>query len=175
MLHIAAGNGYLEIVEKLIEKDAKLEAVSNEGGTALLFAAKNGYLEIVEKLIEKGAKLEAADKEDWTALHWAAKEGHLEIVEKLIEKGAKLEAADNEGWTALHFAAGNGRLKIVEKLIEYKAKILKDTSGKTPIDLVKEQLSKSTNASDKAKLTKVIGILKKICIIFKLSCYNRLI
>jgi ankyrin repeat protein len=47
--------GHLNIVEKLIDVGAEVNAKDKNGATALMWAALNGYFPILEKLIEKGA------------------------------------------------------------------------------------------------------------------------
>lgn len=50
-LHVAADNGDLENVSKLIESKANVNAVNKNDNTPLHFAATKGYSKIVDKLI----------------------------------------------------------------------------------------------------------------------------
>jgi ankyrin repeat protein len=57
----AAENGETDALELLLENDADVDAVDNDGDTALFEAAVNCESDVVEVLIQKGADLEAAD------------------------------------------------------------------------------------------------------------------
>ena len=57
----AARYGHLWVVAALIAPGANVNAVSNNGLTALMDAARYGHLEIVAALIAAGANVNAAD------------------------------------------------------------------------------------------------------------------
>jgi hypothetical protein len=84
-LRWAAQNGYLEIVEFLLENSANLKTNENY---ALSEAARNGHLEIVKFLVKNGANVHA-----WNnyALRWAAENNHLEVVKYLETVDLKKE------------------------------------------------------------------------------------
>ena len=94
-LQAAAEGGHLEVVEKLLEAKADVNAaVRWDGRTALQAAAEGGHLEVVEKLLEAKADVNAATRWDGrTALQAAAERGHLEVAEKLLEAMANINAA----------------------------------------------------------------------------------
>ena len=48
--------------ELLIEKGADVNAVEEDGWTALMIAAGNGHKEVCQLLIEKGADVNAVDE-----------------------------------------------------------------------------------------------------------------
>jgi ankyrin repeat protein len=133
-LTIAAKNGHLRIVERLlqekhaIEKWAVIERRSGiPGRTALQIAAENGHLEIVERLFEENVNVNApADKHHGrTALQAASGSGHIKIVEKLLraKADANAPAAPYRGRTALQAAAEGGYLNIVERLLQAGAEV----------------------------------------------------
>ena len=54
-LILASQQGKLDVVEFLLDKEARVNDVMTDGKTALLMACKNGHTEIVKRLMEKGA------------------------------------------------------------------------------------------------------------------------
>jgi ankyrin repeat protein len=58
-LHMASGNGYIEIVKLLIDHGAEMDAQGRWSGDALQAASYCGDIEIVEFLIEHGADVNA--------------------------------------------------------------------------------------------------------------------
>ncbi|WCR59442.1 MAG: Phosphocholine transferase AnkX [Wolbachia endosymbiont of Ctenocephalides felis wCfeF] len=135
-LHIAAENGWLNIVKYLIDKDANINAKGEYGWTPLHIAAKNGKLDMIKYLTNKGANINAKDECYSTPLHLVAELGELSIVEYLINKGAYVDARD--GWyrTPLFYAADSGKLGVAEYLVEKNANVnARDEYGSTPLYL----------------------------------------
>lgn len=54
-LHLAAGSGYLEVVNRLLEMKVNATERRNDGWTPLHSAAENGHLEVVNQLLEMKA------------------------------------------------------------------------------------------------------------------------
>lgn len=54
-LHRAAAFGQIDIVKILIESGAKVNPLSTDGDSPMVYAASSGYTDVVEALIEKGA------------------------------------------------------------------------------------------------------------------------
>jgi len=96
-LHLVAENGYIELVQYLIDNGAEKNARDNDGSTPLHIATEKGHIELVKYLIDKGANKEAKDNVGKAPLHIATEKGHIELVKYLIDKGANKEAKDNEG------------------------------------------------------------------------------
>jgi hypothetical protein len=121
----ASLKGQLEVVRRLIDKGADVDAIkTKDGATALMWASQGGNLEIVRLLIEKGANVNAVKKEGATALMRAIQYNHLEIARLLIEKGANVNAAMTyNGITVLMWASTYGHLEIVRLLIEKGANV----------------------------------------------------
>ena len=117
-----AAKGQEVIVQRLLEKDAKLETQDQERRTPLSWAAKDGHAEVVRLLLNKRAKLETQDKVGRTPLSWAAESGHAEVVRLLLEWGAKLDSQDDWGRTPLSWAAENGYAEEVRLLLKKGAK-----------------------------------------------------
>ena len=87
-LHMAARDGNVIEMHRLIESGVEIDAMSPAGamdrysGTPLHFAAKHGQVEAIELLYANGAELEArVVPYRYTALHLAARAGRLNAVE----------------------------------------------------------------------------------------------
>ena len=75
-LLIACREGHIPIVQYLIEKGAKIEALDIKQKTPLHWACEKGYLPIVQSLIEKGANIEANSEDQsllFIGLQWMVK------------------------------------------------------------------------------------------------------
>ncbi|KAI9856126.1 MAG: hypothetical protein M1813_009244 [Trichoglossum hirsutum] len=126
-LQAAAGGGHLDVVERLLEAKANVNAATADGGgrTALRAAAEGDHLDVVERLLEAKADVNAAAADGGrTALQAAAGGGHLDVVERLLQAKADVNAGTNFGGrTALQVAAGGGHLDVVERLLAAKANV----------------------------------------------------
>ncbi|WP_257282218.1 ankyrin repeat domain-containing protein [Endozoicomonas sp. ISHI1] len=120
-LMLASILGHKDIVERLINAGANLNARNKNGATALFMAAQENNTDCVKILIEAKADLNARTMDGATPLLIAAKKGHTDIVKLLIEAKADLNARIKDGATALFIAAQRGRTVIVKILIEAKA------------------------------------------------------
>jgi ankyrin repeat protein len=67
-LYLAAENGLLANIRRLIDADANLDLEDNEGRTALLAAVQNNHPDAVRLLLEKGAGIEKLQVAHWRAL-----------------------------------------------------------------------------------------------------------
>jgi ankyrin repeat protein len=120
-LHLASGNGHLELVKLLLENGANPNAVNESNDTPLHKAVENGYLDLVKLLLENGANPNAVGESNNTPLHKAAANGDLDLVGLLLENGANPNAVGELNYTPLHTAVENGDLDLVELLLENKA------------------------------------------------------
>ena len=105
-LHSAAVVENIEVVQKLIEYDANIDATRDEDGWTPLFWASNGEHfkdgSVLQFLLERGADVNArARKDGFTPLHRASQNGVLEVVRLLLKHGADVKAVNSEGKTAL--------------------------------------------------------------------------
>ena len=124
-MHVAATNGYADILALLIEHGA---AVDNQPGsfneTPLHRAVERGKLEAGQYLLDHGADINARDRDGWTSLHWAIASpiSHWQVVRWVLEHGADVNACVNDGWSPYKMARVNGKQEIVELLSKYGAK-----------------------------------------------------
>jgi hypothetical protein len=82
----ASENGYLEMVEFLVEEGADVHESNDK---ALICASENGHLEVVKFLIFNGADVHAVNDE---ALRRSLMHGHSDVVRFLTLHGADMHA-----------------------------------------------------------------------------------
>jgi ankyrin repeat protein len=68
LLHWACDRGYLDIVQLLVKRKAKLDIQDSEGNTPLHFASMTGHREIYCYLIEQGSDPHLRNKEGESAI-----------------------------------------------------------------------------------------------------------
>lgn len=100
-LMLAALKGYLDICQKLVDKDAD---VNKPGWTPLHYAATGGHVAIVRLLLDNNAYIDAASPNGSTPLMMAAMYGTVDAVKLLVESGADPTLKNDLGLTAIDFA-----------------------------------------------------------------------
>ncbi|VVA96028.1 unnamed protein product [Arabis nemorensis] len=166
ILHAAAGKGKTQVVKELVASYGGLMgAVDNQGNTALHVAAYRGHADLVEALISASPSLiSARNNAGDTFLHagisgfqtpaFERLDKHTELMNRLITSAASRSAGDvvnyrnKEGRTALHLAiSGNVPLELVEMLMSVKSIDIniRDSSGMTPLDLIRQKPQSPTS------------------------------
>jgi ankyrin repeat protein len=126
LLHIAAANGHLRVIEMLVQRGANIERTFRgplgEWGesTPLLTAAKYDQGAAVELLLRCGADVHFMRRIDGcTSLHMAASKGNRRIIKALLGAGANVCNEDIGGYNAAHLAVTSGRgVETVELLLD---------------------------------------------------------
>lgn len=131
-LHIAAMNGDLAEMKKLLALCNNPNQVDNFFVTALHLAAAYGQVEAMSLLLKEGANINARNVVGDYPLHAAV--DTIQSVKLLIKAGAGVNAKNNRGQTILHLAADGGKPEIVKFLIESGADInIQDAEKNTPL------------------------------------------
>ena len=117
-LHMAAREGYVNVVFKLLDLGANPLLLNAKGDTALHMAAQGGLVAVVSSFIARGIDVGARDNSGATALHFAAGGGHIAMVARLIDRGIDVNVQDNNGATALHSASGAEKADSVRMLLD---------------------------------------------------------
>ena len=105
----AAYQEHLSIVEMLIDAGAELDAVNDQGMTALMMSlGKYGNAEIAIKLIKAGSDVNRTDMKGWTPLAMAVRNGHKAAVKELLKYKAVINNKNSDGWTPLMLTAAQG-------------------------------------------------------------------
>ena len=146
-LQLAAENGDVNIIKRLLKAGANINHANLDGNTALMIAAANGQEEVVKELLYptvsgvKGADVNAADKGGETALMKAIDAGSFESVEELLGH-PKIDVLkrDNNGQKALTHA----------QLLKAKVSLV-GVDKRGIIEIVKAADKKAKNAAKAAK------------------------
>uniref|UniRef100_A0A1X7TJU3 Uncharacterized protein n=2 Tax=Amphimedon queenslandica TaxID=400682 RepID=A0A1X7TJU3_AMPQE len=172
-LHVAAKEGYVEVVQNLVSAGANVNLIDTDGYTALIKSAEEGHYEIAELLLKSGAD---PNTDGDTALIESAREGHYEIVQLLLSNGADRNASNFSGETAVVAAATEGHNNIVQLLSEEVDPIPTRFRTTLVVSLESSGQDKSTtqnptfldifatdsNDSDRANTTSTIRFLEEI-------------
>ena len=120
-LVIAADDGNIELVKKLLSQGVPVNAkIDPHGETALHVAANRRNMEVVELLISEGADVNAKTKVGRnTPLHEVRSK---EIAELLIDNGADVNATNDNGDTPLDSAIKNKRNEAADLLRKHGGK-----------------------------------------------------
>lgn len=111
-----ATEGHLKTAEYLIQNGADVNAITNDGNTALILTADLNKLDLAELLMSKGADVNARNQQGYSALIVASTKGYREFICPLERKGADKDVKDNLGKTALQYAEQYDRQEIIQLL-----------------------------------------------------------
>lgn len=120
MHYVSTGN--TREVEALIQQGVDLNAVDEDGDTALYYAVSRGYRNIVDLLLKHGANpnivgLRRNPGELGSPLEFATDKGWYTIVSSLVEHGADIDRPGMYGATPVMVAAANGHVEVLHTLL----------------------------------------------------------
>ena len=129
-LHAATRSGNKEIIGKLVQYGAELDATDKEGRTPLIRLLDNKRTDAALFLIEQGADTEVADNSGHKAIDYATAHGLREVVMFL-----SVGTSDIHGNTPLHQAVFNGQSETVRILLSTSDDMLNipNDEGETPL------------------------------------------
>ncbi|MBO5235728.1 MAG: ankyrin repeat domain-containing protein [Spirochaetaceae bacterium] len=105
MICVAVRHNRKNMMEKLIEKGADINAISQDRGySPVMDAVWKANDEIVEYLVNKGANLSYISRDGQPVLVLAVGTGNEKICKLLVEHGADPSACDSMGMSALAYA-----------------------------------------------------------------------
>lgn len=115
-LHCAAQTGNTDLIHRLIEKKADVNAGDLLFTRPLHAAVQAGKIQSVKMLLDAGANINAMTG-DGSPLFLAAAAGDENISLLLLERGADIRLTDKWGGTALNAAMESGRSEAVIRLL----------------------------------------------------------
>jgi ankyrin repeat protein/truncated hemoglobin YjbI len=117
-LHYAVRSGKLPLINLLLKRGARIDALDEEGLTPLLHLAKTRSkadpIPVMELLLASGANIDAGDETGNTLLMYFAKLGNAAAVKCLLAHGADRNARNKSGKTAAEI--GRAHAAIVKQL-----------------------------------------------------------
>jgi hypothetical protein len=148
-LHIAAEKGHIDVMRKLIKREASLNAYSEYSGYVINSAISSGNVDAVKVLVENRVSFvettleQAASLSDVSMIEYLMKEyadqlspkeyskafiaaaaaGSIEILNKLL----RFQHSHNDYQAALDGAAKEGKWEITKALLEIRADLSCDT------------------------------------------------
>ncbi|GIX81417.1 ankyrin-3 [Caerostris darwini] len=154
-VHLAAENGYRNIVELLLNNGAYFDSLDSLNRTPLDLAqddiivrAFNSTKKLftceipldIEDCVEEGAFVNAKKTNGFTSLHFAAWKGYEGKADFLIRNGANPDIIGKKGSSPLHYASKFSHLGIVKTLLSNGATYnMLDESKKTPFDYAENE------------------------------------
>ena len=105
-----------EIVTKLLEAGANINAGDKNNWTALIWASHSKNLKMVELLVARGADVNAMGKDGNTALKRAIATNRVKIINLLKQSGAALEDNYEEGQKMIK-AVKDGKIEEVQQFL----------------------------------------------------------
>ena len=133
-LVVTASKGDASTVLYLLDKGANVNAVADNGISALMYASQSGFLQVVKTLVANGANINYFPEGELSAISAAITNNHYDIVEYLLYKVADKNIADSKNITPLMYASAYGYTDIVYILLEYNADInQKDIYGNSAL------------------------------------------
>ena len=135
MFAIASYN--IPVLAKLLELGAAVNAIDNEGSSAIHYIGEYAHdNRALDLILKHNANIYSTNNAGQTAIHIAAEVDNSEIIKSLAERGIAINAScGNSKMTAVHIATQQNNMKSLSKLLELGADPNLRTSdfGYTPL------------------------------------------
>ena len=133
VLHLAAAQGNIRVVQLLIKEGADVHARDRYGNNALHEAVTGNHIGVADILFNAGSELSYDNPADYMTA--AAGSGDLDKIQTLIRYGVDVNCGDKDGRSALHLVSSEGNLNVVEFLLAHEADAnCRDAWEHTPLD-----------------------------------------
>lgn len=118
VLVLAARAGQDVLVRQLLARGAAIDALGEDGFTALGAAAFAGARSTVRLLLRAGADPARWGRNGQTALHLASVCGHVPVIDEFIAQRVSLELLNAQRESALDVAAAAQQLQAMDRLLQ---------------------------------------------------------
>ena len=122
-IYEAAEEGDVDVIDRLLQAGANVNAAVDGDGSPLIAAARAGHLAVVKHLLDRGADPNMPVPGDGAPLLAAAEKGTIAVVTLLLDRGANIELVVPGDENALIQASGSGRLEVVKLLVARGANV----------------------------------------------------
>ena len=139
LLHYAAKDNRLEVIEYLVSSGCDIDAVDDDEQTPLHKSSMFGHTEAVKLLVGKGANVNQINNNGDTPLHVVIMSGgDYDIAKALIEK-SNLGIQNKDDQNVLHVAVKHHKVDIITLILNHKQApaliTASDKDGLTPIHI----------------------------------------
>jgi hypothetical protein len=117
-LFAAERKDFSKILTLYEQNKADLNAVSNDGTSAMWMAAARGYTDIVKLLGRLDADVNLSNALGYSPLMIAAHNNHLKTVFKLFDLGAQVDQVNHEGSSSVIVATKKGHVDMIRLLTQ---------------------------------------------------------
>ncbi len=104
-LHTAVSEGYIEVVDLLLSRGARVDAVTTSQRSPLHIACNRGYIELIEALVKVGANINAQDNDGNTPCHLLSKAGWGDALRVFLALKPDVSLKNKYGESAIEVAA----------------------------------------------------------------------
>ncbi|HXG08425.1 MAG TPA: ankyrin repeat domain-containing protein [Gemmataceae bacterium] len=126
---------HVRVARFLIRRGADVNALNQEGRTALSFAAESGYYKLVRVLLSSGADPNVVSGRAESPIWYAAKSKDSRVIAALLAAGAECDRTGRSKTTALFIAAREGNEDGVKLLLSAGADPgYPNPEGVTPVE-----------------------------------------
>jgi hypothetical protein len=122
-MHVAAREGYADILLLLLAHGADVNVRGSWGQTPLHRAAWTGKVDAGKFLLDHGADINPRSYDQSTPLFSAVIQGHVEFTRMILERGAAIDVRNVTGTSPLHWAAQGGEIQAVQLLLDNGADV----------------------------------------------------
>jgi hypothetical protein len=106
-LFLAATNGDVSSISRLLAQGVNVNAMNSGRETALHMAAARGHYSALIYLLNHGANINARTTKNWVPLHHAVRFRHANIANYLLRHGSSATIRTSDGMTAIDMARRN--------------------------------------------------------------------
>ena len=134
LLHWAALNDDVPIIDCLINRGANVRLKNGRGEEPLAWAALRGHRRASTALLRHGASEDSVDDRGYSVMHHAAQNNHVHLLEYYHRRGCDVDCPDSKGRAPIHWACYMNHERTAEWLIRKGADIHRiDVEQCTPL------------------------------------------